>query len=296
MRALIRLPGFLRLGVAYTLNELAVSVGTLALAVLIYRRTGSAIGSAGFFLCAQAAPALLAPVCVARLDRISPRVVLPVLYAVEAVLYGLLAWLTARFELVPVLAIAFLDGAVALTARSLAVSARTQILKPTGMLARGQRSDQRGVLVVFHGRPAVRRTAGGDRGDGDRTPGRRRPLRRDGGVAAEPFPAHRDRARGLGGGCDCGPRSHGWSRTARSSPWCCSRPSAPSSSRSRCRSRSSTPRTHAACGRQRLRRAAGGMGRRGGRRQHRVRALAAVERTHAHLQRRPRCGGSASRC
>ena len=137
MRALIRYPGFIRLAAAYSLNELAVSIGTLALAVLIYRRTGSALGSAGFFLCAQGAPALLSPIFVARLDRVSPRLVLPVLYAIEAVLYAVLAWLTTRFSLVPVLAIALLDGAFALTARSLAASARAEILKPQDLLREG---------------------------------------------------------------------------------------------------------------------------------------------------------------
>jgi MFS family permease len=137
MRALIRLPGFLRLATAYSLNELAVSIGTLALAVLIYSRTGSVLGSAGFFLCAQAAPAVLSPVAVARLDRISPRLSLPVLYALEAILYAVLAWLTSRFSLVPVLVIALLDGAVALTARSLAASARAEILMPADLLREG---------------------------------------------------------------------------------------------------------------------------------------------------------------
>ncbi len=54
---------------AYALNELAWSIGSLALAVLVYRRTGSAVGAAAFFLAAQFVPALISPALVARLDQ-----------------------------------------------------------------------------------------------------------------------------------------------------------------------------------------------------------------------------------
>ena len=137
MRQLIRQPGFLRLACAFALNELAWYMGTLALSVLVYNRTGSVFGTAGFFLCAQFAPALLTPSLVGRLDRRSPRLLLPALYALEAVLYALLAWLTGRFSLAPVLALALLDGVVALVARSLASASRTEILKPVDLVPEG---------------------------------------------------------------------------------------------------------------------------------------------------------------
>jgi predicted MFS family arabinose efflux permease len=133
VKRLFGLPGFGRLSVAYALNELAWFVGTLSLSVLVYRRTGSALGSAAFFLCSQAVPALIAPVVVGRLDRISPRRLLPSLYGIEAVLFGLLAWLTHRF----LLGIVVLDGVVALSARSLSGGARTEILKPAGLVREG---------------------------------------------------------------------------------------------------------------------------------------------------------------
>lgn len=137
MRKLFGLPGFGRLSVAYALNELAWFVGTLSLSVLVYRRTGSALGSAAFFLCSQALPALIAPIVVGRLDRRSPRRLLPTLYGVEAVLFGVLAWLTHRFLLGPVLVIVVLDGVVALSARSISGGARTEILKPAGLVREG---------------------------------------------------------------------------------------------------------------------------------------------------------------
>jgi MFS family permease len=133
----LRIVAFRRLFTAYVLNELAWSVGTLALSVLVYRRTGSAIGSAGFFLCSQFLPALLSPALVARLDRASVRVVLPILYVVESLLFGALAYLTHHFALVPMLALALADGAIAATARSLATAARTEILRPLDLLHEG---------------------------------------------------------------------------------------------------------------------------------------------------------------
>ena len=60
-RNVLKLPTYRRLFAAYGLNELAWAVGTLALAVLVYRRTGSALGSTAFFLCSQVAPAFVSP-------------------------------------------------------------------------------------------------------------------------------------------------------------------------------------------------------------------------------------------
>jgi predicted MFS family arabinose efflux permease len=133
----LRIVAFRRLFAAYVLNELAWSVGTLALSLLVYRETGSAIGSAGFFLCSQFLPALLAPALVARLDRASLRVVLPALYLVESLLFGALAYLTHHFLLLPVLLLALADGAIAATARSLATAARVEILRPRDLMHEG---------------------------------------------------------------------------------------------------------------------------------------------------------------
>lgn len=137
MTRCLRLPVYRRLLTAYALNELCWSVGTLALAVLVYRRTGSALGSAGFFLCSQIVPALLSPPLVARLDRSVQRRAIPSLYALEAVLFGILAWFTHHFTLAPVLALTVADGVVAATARSLATAARTDVLKEQDLLHEG---------------------------------------------------------------------------------------------------------------------------------------------------------------
>ncbi|HLH67009.1 MAG TPA: MFS transporter [Solirubrobacteraceae bacterium] len=137
MTACLRMPVFRRLLAAFAFNELAWFVGTLALAVLVYRRTGSALGTAAYFVCAQVLPALLAPAIVAHAERLEPRRVLCGVYLAEAVLFGALAYLARHFTLVPVLAVTVADGALAATGRSLASAARTEVLKPAGVLREG---------------------------------------------------------------------------------------------------------------------------------------------------------------
>jgi MFS family permease len=151
----LRIVAFRRLLAAYVLNELAWSVGTLALSLLVYKQTGSAIGAAGFFLCAQFLPAVLSPALVARLDRTSVRLVLPVLYAIEAVLFGVLAYLVHHFALVPVLLLALADGAIAATARSLATAARIEILRPKDLLHDGNALSSFGFSGAFMLGPVI---------------------------------------------------------------------------------------------------------------------------------------------
>ena len=155
MKKVLGLPVFRRLLTAYVLNELAWSVGTLALAVLVYRRTGSALGSAGFFIVSQVAPALLSPAMVARLDRSPPRLVLPVLYAVEAGLFGVLAWMTHHFTLAPVLVVALLDGVVAAAARSLASASRAELLRPLDLLHEGNAVSTFGFSAAYMAGPII---------------------------------------------------------------------------------------------------------------------------------------------
>jgi Transmembrane secretion effector len=131
------LPAYGRLLVAYTLNELCWSVGSLALAVLVYHRTGSAVGAMAYFLCGQFVPAVIAPAVVARVDQFATGKVLPALYALEAVAFGILAWVASHFALAPVLALTVADGIVAMTARPLARAATVAVTAPAGLLREG---------------------------------------------------------------------------------------------------------------------------------------------------------------
>jgi hypothetical protein len=134
MRDVLKLPAYRRLLAAYTLNELAYSIGSLALALLVYRRTGSAIAAAAYFLCAMFGPALVSPVVVARLDPRPWRSVLAALYALEAAFFAALAWVAGHFALAPALALALLDGIAAATARALARAATVSVTSAAGLL------------------------------------------------------------------------------------------------------------------------------------------------------------------
>lgn len=134
MKKVLQLPAFRRLLVATVFNELAWWIGSVSLALLIYRRTGSAFGAAAFFLCSQFGPALLSPLLVARIDRIAARRMLGELYALEAVIFLALAWLASHFSLVLILALVLLDGVLFVTARVLARAAWTSATMSGGVM------------------------------------------------------------------------------------------------------------------------------------------------------------------
>jgi len=156
LKPVLRIPVFRRLLAAYTLNELAYWVGTIALTLLIYRRTGSAFGATAFFLCAQFVPALLSPMLVARLDQLPPRRVLPALYWLEAAIFLALAALAGRhFMLATVLALSLVNGIVALTGRSLARAATVAVTSPAGLLREGNALGNAGFSLAFLIGPAL---------------------------------------------------------------------------------------------------------------------------------------------
>jgi MFS family permease len=155
VRQVLRLPAYRRLLGAYALNELAFSIGSLALSILVYRKTGSAIAAAGYFLSSQFLPALIAPALVARLDQRSSRIVLSVLYATEAGAFLILAWLASRFSLGAVLAVALADGVLALAARALARAATVTVTAPHGLLREGNAVANAAFSVGFMAGPAI---------------------------------------------------------------------------------------------------------------------------------------------
>ena len=155
MLEVLKLSAFRRLLAAYTLNELAFSFGSLALALLVYRRTGSALGAMAFFLCAQFVPALISPALVARLDRRAVRVVLPSLYALEGLLFAALALATSHFELAAVLLLVTADGILALAARSIARAASVAVTSPSDLLREGNSLINVAFSVCFMAGPAL---------------------------------------------------------------------------------------------------------------------------------------------
>jgi MFS family permease len=126
------------LAASYAVNELGDWMGIVALSVLVFDRTGSALATATLFLGTRFLPALIAPVLVARVERPAPRYALPVVYCGEAAAFGALALFAGdHFLLVGVVAIATIDGALALTGRALTRAVVAALLEPHGELRAG---------------------------------------------------------------------------------------------------------------------------------------------------------------
>ncbi len=129
---------FGRLLASYTVNEIGDSVGIVALAVLVYDRTGEVAPTAAFFIAAKFLPALIAPALTARVDQIALRKVLPAIYVLEAVVFAALGLIAeGGFVLGLVLALALVDGTLAITGRGLTRGAVATVLQPAGLLREG---------------------------------------------------------------------------------------------------------------------------------------------------------------
>jgi MFS family permease len=134
----LRRPQFRRLATSYGVNELGDWMGIVALSVLVFDQTGSAMATAGLFLGTRFLPALIAPVLVAKVEQPPPRFALPVIYCGEATAFGALALLAGSdFLLAPVIALAVIDGALALTGRALTRAVVAALLEPSGELRSG---------------------------------------------------------------------------------------------------------------------------------------------------------------
>lgn len=134
LRAPLRRPAFRRLASAYVLNELGNWLGEIALVVVVFDATSSALATTALFLAARFAPGLLAPAFVARLHG---RLALSAIYLSEAVLTGALAILASHFSFPLVLLLAAIDGVLAATARTFARAAVAALLAPADELRAG---------------------------------------------------------------------------------------------------------------------------------------------------------------
>jgi MFS family permease len=133
----LRRPAFRRLATTYTVNEMGDWMGIIALSVLVFDRTDSALATAGLFLGTRFIPALLAPILVTQGEKPPPRFALPVIYCGEAAAFGALALLAGHFSLLAVIVVATIDGALALTGRSLTRAVVAALLEPAGELRAG---------------------------------------------------------------------------------------------------------------------------------------------------------------
>jgi MFS family permease len=151
----LRVSGFRRLATTYTLNELCWSFGTIALAVAVFDRTGSALATTLLFLATTFLPALVAPALTARLDQFPVRRALPALYLGEAALFAAMAALSAAAPVPVLLALALADGAVAIVGRALTRAAVAAALEPSGTLADGNKLLNVCFSIAFATGPAI---------------------------------------------------------------------------------------------------------------------------------------------
>lgn len=134
-REILRRPGFRPLVTTYGLSEVVDWLTTVALAVLVYEATRSAVATTVLFVSSKFVPAFVAPAVTARVDRVAPRRSLPVLYALQAVAFGGMAFFSGSVAAVVVLA-TFAGGAV-LVSRALVRAAVVSALPDKNDLARG---------------------------------------------------------------------------------------------------------------------------------------------------------------
>ena len=137
VRRPLRVRGFPALATSYAINELGDNLGVIALAILVLDRTDSALAVTALFVAGKFIPAFVAPILTAALDHRPVGRVLPLLYIVEAGAFAALALVAGAFSLPAVLALAFVDGLLALTARGLSRGAIAAVLTPAGVLREG---------------------------------------------------------------------------------------------------------------------------------------------------------------
>jgi MFS family permease len=130
--------GFPALATSYAINELGDNLGVVALAILVLDRTDNALAVTALFVASKFLTAFAAPALTAGLDRRRVSRVLPALYVLEAGAFVGLACLSGdAFWLPFILAFAFADGLLALTARGLSRGAIAAVLTPAGVLRDG---------------------------------------------------------------------------------------------------------------------------------------------------------------
>jgi MFS family permease len=133
----LRIPSFRPLAAAYTVNEVGNWLGDIALAVVVWDRTGSALATAALFVGMRFVPAFVGPAVLARAEGLATRVALPAMYALEALAFVALAVLVGHFTLPGVVALAALDGTLAVASRALTRATAAAVLKPAGLLRQG---------------------------------------------------------------------------------------------------------------------------------------------------------------
>jgi MFS family permease len=134
----VRVRDFRALLLSYAVNRTGDELGIFALAIVVFDRTGSALATAALFLATQFGPGLLGPLLVARIDRAQLGRVLWSIYAIETVLFAVLAAVAPHGPVGLVVAIAFVDATLAFTARVLTRAGAATTLADRDLIAEGK--------------------------------------------------------------------------------------------------------------------------------------------------------------
>ncbi len=155
VRAALRVREFGALLFSYVINQAGDVIGALALAVVVFDATRSALATAVLFLATQFLPGLIGPLLVSRVDRLAPGRLLPVLYVAEGGLFLLLALTVGHLATPPIVALAFLDGTLAFIARTMTRTAAASILIPHGLMPEGKAAFNLGLAVATIAGPGI---------------------------------------------------------------------------------------------------------------------------------------------
>lgn len=137
LRDPLKRPVFRRLTATFAVNQMGDWMGDVALAVLVFDQTGSALATTALFLGTGFLPGLLAPLFVARVEQPPPRFALPTIYCAEAATFAALALLVDNFSLTAIVILAAVDGVLALSGRVLTRAVVAELLEPVGELRAG---------------------------------------------------------------------------------------------------------------------------------------------------------------
>jgi predicted MFS family arabinose efflux permease len=146
---------FRHLAAAAWVNEAGNAIGEVALAVLVYDRTGSPLASSLLFLALRVLPAVLAPLLTAYVEAINTRMVLTCVYLLEACLFAAIAAVAHHFSLPLVLVLVAIDGVLAILASTLTRGSIANYLVVRGLLREGNGVINLGTMVAFAAAPVV---------------------------------------------------------------------------------------------------------------------------------------------
>jgi hypothetical protein len=133
----LRVRLFRYLAAAFTVNQCGNWMGDVALAIVVFDRTRSALDTATLFLALQFVPALLAPLLTARLETLTARATLPGVYLAQGLIFATIAFGVRHIAIAGMIALAALAGLLGIAAGALTRSATTAVLREHGTLREG---------------------------------------------------------------------------------------------------------------------------------------------------------------